>query len=96
MAHKTGSELRAELEKAETDVRLGGRYVHYRHPEQEYTVTDLVIIEATDGVGVVYRAEYEELKGIEFVRPIESFLGDVETAGGTVRRFTLSMNDGIL
>lgn len=95
MTNKTGSELRAEIEKGKSKIRLNERYFHYKCPEKHYTVTNLVIIEETGSVGVSYRAEYRELQGMVFIRPIESFLAEVDTKNGRVQRFTLVENNNI-
>ncbi|MFZ2187448.1 MAG: DUF1653 domain-containing protein [Candidatus Moraniibacteriota bacterium] len=89
MAHKTAEELKCALQKARERVLVRRQYFHYKHPELFYTIVDLVIIEETDGVGVLYRADYESLKGIGFLRPIESFLDEVEIAGEKMKRFSL-------
>ncbi len=89
MAHKTSVELFALISDAKEKVKVGGIYFHYKHPEQLYTLMDVIIIEETDTAGVLYRAEYDELKGIVFMRPIEGFLAQVEVEGKLVNRFTL-------
>lgn len=89
MAHKSGSDLRKEIEAAGRLVKMNDTYVHSKHPEWPYTVVGFSIIEETDSVGVLYRAEYEELRGIIFSRPLESFLSEVELPGGIVKRFSL-------
>lgn len=90
MAHKTDGELWSEIEKAKQDIRLNKRYFHYKDPEKQYTVVGLVVIEENDSVGVLYRAEYAALQGVVFVRPIESFLAEVDTGDSKkVKRFTL-------
>ncbi|MBL8015101.1 MAG: DUF1653 domain-containing protein [Candidatus Doudnabacteria bacterium] len=63
-------------------------YFHYKHPEQLYTLVDVIIIEATEEIGVCYRAEYPELQGVTFMRPISDFLAFVEKDGKSVPRFT--------
>lgn len=88
MAHKTAAELRNDLQKAEGLIGIGEEYFHYRHPDRYYTVIGLVVIEETDSVGVLYRADYEALQGIVFVRPIGSFREEVETDSGKTRRFS--------
>lgn len=94
MAHKTDKELWSEIEKAKQDIRLDERYFHYKHPEKQYTVVGLVVIEETDSIGVLYRAEYAAVQGIVFVRPIESFLAEIDTDDGKkMKRFTLIINN---
>lgn len=89
MAHIPAEELFQMIEEAKQKVKVGATYYHYKHPEQLYTLVDVIIIEATDEIGVLYRAEYEPLNGITFMRPIEDFLAEVEVDGKTLPRFTL-------
>jgi len=84
MAHKTGDELRTELKQASKLIEVGAKYYHYKHPEDTYTVTGLVIIESDDSVGVLYSADYDRLKGITFLRPLDSFLDKVTLEDGTI------------
>lgn len=85
MAHISHEELQERLSAAAELVEVGARYAHYKHPEQEYEVTGFGIIEATDGVGVLYKWLYGP--GFTFIRPIESFAGTVEHEGRTIPRF---------
>lgn len=87
MGHKSGEELRRDLSKARTRIRIGGRYRHYKG--QAYTVTGFAVVEATDEMGVLYQADYAELAGIVFLRPFEEFLSSVETGEGRIPRFAL-------
>lgn len=94
MAHKTASELWVDIEKAKQDIHLNERYFHYKDPEKQYTVVGLVVIEETDSIGVLYRAEYAALQGITFVRSVESFLAEIDTDDGKkMKRFTLIINN---
>ncbi|OIP59167.1 MAG: hypothetical protein CO143_00460 [Candidatus Moranbacteria bacterium CG_4_9_14_3_um_filter_45_14] len=68
----------------------GRQYFHYKHPELCYTVVDLVVIEETDGVWVLYRVDNESLKGIVFLRLIESFFNEVVITGKKMKRFSLA------
>lgn len=83
MAHKTHEEFLEDLHMAAEKVTVGAQYEHYKG--LLYIVEGFVIIEATNEVGVVYRAEYG--KHIKFVRPLSSWLEIVEAAGRTVPRF---------
>jgi hypothetical protein len=89
MSHKNPIELKELLQEAEILVQIGGKYFHYKNPDKFYTVLDLVLIEATEEVGVVYRADYEELKGIKFVRPVNEFCAKIEIEGKMVSRFNI-------
>ncbi len=74
--HRSSQELRKELASAAKLVKVGGRYAHFKHPDRDYQVIDLVIIEATEEVGVVYRACYGDQ--LTFVRPLKSWLEPVD------------------
>jgi hypothetical protein len=84
---KSALELRQSLIEANDIVEIGSTYVHYKNLSHEYTIVDLVIIEATEEIGVVYQAEYEDLKGIRFLRPISVFTEKVTIDGRSVDRF---------
>ena len=85
MAHRTQEELRHELTEAAALVEVGARYTHFKDPIKEYLVVGFVIIEATEEVGVLYEAQYDER--ITFVRPLQSFIAPVEHEGTTTMRF---------
>ncbi len=85
MAHRTQEELRRELTEAGALVSVGTRYTHFKDPEHEYLVTGLVIIEATEEVGVLYEAQYDER--VTFVRPLNSFIEILEGPQGSTHRF---------
>lgn len=93
MLRKTKLEFETEIENAKKRIQLNEKYFHYKNPERHYTVTGLVILEETDGIGILYRAEYEDLQGVVFVRPIKSFLAEVDTENGRVKRFSLVENN---
>ena len=80
------TELKTRLAEAADRITVGARYTHYKN--HDYTVLDLVIIEATDEVGVIYRAEYGS--HLTFMRPAASWLETVEVDGRTVPRFRKS------
>lgn len=86
MEHLPELELRHRLTEAEALVVTGGRYAHYKHPEQPYRVVGFAVREDTQEVCVVYEAEYGER--IPFVRTLESFIGSVEAQGVSVPRFS--------
>ncbi len=85
MGHKNDEELRRDLSEAQVRVQIGGRYRHYKG--QAYTVVGFTVIEATDGIGVLYQADYTGLEGIVFLRPLQEFLSSVDTDEGRVPRF---------
>jgi hypothetical protein len=63
-----------------------GRYVHYKNGKQ-YTVIDVVRHSETEGLMVLYRAEYGEYQ--LWVRPLNMFSEVVEFDGNRVPRFRL-------
>lgn len=88
MGHLPLEALNRRLAEAASKVKIGARYGHYKHPDQPYLVTGLVILEATDEVAVAYGVE-EGGQQITFVRPLESWLETVTWQGQTVPRFRL-------
>lgn len=68
----TTPEIRQVLAEAADKVSIGGVYRHYKNPDNKYTVLGLFIIEATNGVGVLYKANYGDLDGIQFARPVKA------------------------
>ncbi len=90
MPRKSGDELRDELQRAESRIKVGGIYRHYKDISHRYTVTGLAVIEALDEIGVLYRAEYPECEGMTFIRPIDEFLAPTGADGFGQHRFTES------
>jgi hypothetical protein len=90
MAHLTEAELLQKLQQAAEQVHIGARYRHYKDETHTYQVQGFAIIEATDEIGVVYKAEYGA--GLTFVRSLVSWLDKVEWGGTDVHRFTLVEN----
>lgn len=88
--HLSIAELEAELERARQLVEVGGEYYHYRNPKDKYTVTGLGIIEATQEVGVIY--EKGSLRALTWIRPLSSWLEQVEYEGKMVPRFLRSVS----
>jgi hypothetical protein len=66
-------------------VTLGNVYRHYKSENKLYVVRDLIIIEATGEIGVVYQAQYGEK--LTFVRPLGDWLSEAEVDGRSVLRF---------
>lgn len=83
-------ELQQRIADAATLVSVGARYQHYKGADKTYRVESLVIIEATNEVGVVYVPEYVDQ--VSFMRPLSDWLAHVEWEGKTVPRFTLIEN----
>lgn len=87
MSHKSFAELAEMLKIAEKQVKVGGKYEHYRTPGKHYTVHGLVLLEATDEVAVRY--SHDEASEVEWVRPLSSWLDTVTLEGNSVPRFKL-------
>ncbi|HJZ06227.1 MAG TPA: DUF1653 domain-containing protein [Patescibacteria group bacterium] len=85
MGHKTQEELQKGVEVALGEVKVGGMYYHYKHPEKYYVVEFVGVLENSEEVCVGYRALYG--KGILWVRTLENFLEGVEIDGKSVKRF---------
>lgn len=85
--HRPEKELSGELAAARQKVNVGSLYYHYKNPEQAYKVVSVAITEWDDKICVIYQAQYGEK--LTFVRPLESWLEEVEWGGKMVSRFTL-------
>lgn len=81
----SNEELLARLKDAESKVKIGERYYHYKHPEKLYTVERIAMLEATEEPAVLYTSE----DGITWIRPISEFLSQNEVDGKLVNKFTL-------
>ena len=90
MAHKSQEQLLADLVDAEKKVRIGCEYSHYKNPAYAYEVTGFAIMESTDEPAVVYQALYG--KRITYVRPLSSWMEQVDFNGARVPRFSLKNN----
>jgi len=89
MAHlKSHQQLTEELKEAKKLVVIGGRYSHYKHPENTYKIVGLGIQESTDKICVFYHPEYMDDK-ITFVRDLDNWLETPEMNGTKVERFKL-------
>jgi hypothetical protein len=91
MDHLSLDELNARLRAAAKQAVVGGTYAHYKRADKTYTVTGLAIIEATNEVAVIYRADYAP--ELSFVRPLAVWLETVEWQGGQVPRFRFVGDD---
>ncbi len=80
-------DLKNKVEKAKQQIKIGGRYVHFKNSEKIYVVRDIAILESTEEVVVTYQAEYGDR--LTFVRPASSWLEKVNKDGEQVPRFTL-------
>jgi hypothetical protein len=88
MGHKPMNELADDIAQYKDKIAIPGTYVHYKDATKTYTVRKLVIIEATEEVGVEYQANYGP--HLTFVRPIKEWLEDVTVDGVTLPRFKLA------
>lgn len=71
------------LEKAHRVVTVGATYRHYKG--NDYKIIDLAILTEDDGVVVIYEALYGE--HVVFVRPLNSWIEDVDVDGQPCARF---------
>jgi hypothetical protein len=85
MAHIPEETLEQMLADAFVKVPLGSVYIHYKKPDQQYIVIGHAILESTDEVAVIYKAEYG--RQITFIRPINDFLATVSHDGKEIPRF---------
>lgn len=76
-------ELERRLDAARSQVAPGSRWQHYKGGK--YVVIDLVIIERTNEIGVLYRSL--ERPTVTFMRPIIEWQDGVEYEGVKVFRF---------
>ncbi|HEV7453883.1 MAG TPA: DUF1653 domain-containing protein [Candidatus Saccharimonadales bacterium] len=78
------AQLAARLSEAAQQITVGARYMHYK--QLSYKVTALALREEDNVPCVVYQAEYDDK--LTWIRPVSSWLEDVEVDGKTVKRFT--------
>ena len=78
------SQLSAKLAQAATQVAVGARYMHYK--QLSYKVLALALREEDNEPCVVYRAEYGD--NVTWIRPVASWVEEVEVDGKKVKRFT--------
>ncbi len=83
--HKEYSVLNKELASAKAKVTVGANYRHHKDPSKLYKVIDYGFLESNDELHVIYQAQYGE--GIIFLRPLTSWLEQVEWEGQTTPRF---------
>lgn len=76
-------ELERRISEAKTQIAPGSRWQHYKGGS--YVVTDLVVIERTDEIGVIYRSL--ERPTVSFMRPLIEWQDVVEHEGVKVFRF---------
>lgn len=86
MGHISSEELSLRLKELAQKVVIGGKYFHYKQPENLYEVVGVGLIEETETPAVIYHAHYGE--GLIWIRPESDFLAKVEFNGSSVDRFT--------
>jgi hypothetical protein len=82
--HEDQSQLSARLARAAQQVTVGARYVHYK--QLTYEVIALALREEDGEPCVVYQAEYDD--DITWIRPVSSWMEEVEIDGKKMKRFT--------
>ncbi len=85
MEKRSQEELVDNLRQAGEVVEIGATYVHYKNPDQTYLVTGFAILEASQEVAVLYRANYGQR--LIFARPLREWVEEVEREGSQVKRF---------
>ena len=86
MAHRTFEELEDEINTSDAKSYIGRKCFHYKDPEKHYEILDVVIIEESEEVALMYASSrYPELK---WIRPFKEFFDDKEIEGKTVKRFS--------
>jgi hypothetical protein len=83
--HSSEEFLSKKLIDAKDDIVVGGIYAHYKDVTKTYEVCLLSIAESDEALQVVYKARYG--KQLTFVRPLASWVEDVEVDGQRVKRF---------
>ena len=78
------SQLSARLTKATEQVTVGGRYMHYK--QLNYKVVAVALREEDNEPCVIYQAEYGD--NVTWIRPVSSWIEEVEVGGKKVKRFT--------
>jgi len=78
-------DIEIKLQQAEERIAVGQRYAHYKNPDKPYRVLHVALLEADEEPCVVYQAEFGDQ--ITWVRPLYSFVSDVEVDGNKVARF---------
>lgn len=86
MNHPPQDDLVNQIKQAKTKIKVGTSYAHYKNPNKAYKVIGFVVIEATDEIGVLYQAQYDQK--LTFVRPVSSWLEKVEQEGQVLPRFS--------
>lgn len=87
MGHKDTKQLLKELELLKKKVKVGDRFLHYKHSDNFYHIVAVGFIESIEEPCVVYEAEYGDK--ITWVRTEKEFFSTVKLPDGLeVARFT--------
>jgi hypothetical protein len=78
------AQLSTKLAQAAQQVTVGARYMHYK--QLSYKVIALALREEDNEPCVIYQAEYGE--NITWIRPVSSWVEEVEVGDKQVKRFT--------
>ena len=78
------SDLSQKLAQAAQHVTVGARYKHYK--QLSYEVLAVALREEDNEPCVIYKAEYGD--NLTWIRPVSSWIEDVEVDGKKVHRFT--------
>jgi hypothetical protein len=83
------NQLRSQLQQALKKVEVGALYAHYRDPHNPYKVLGLALLEDSQEVAVIYQKEHEPntLTTLPWIRPLSSWLENVDFEGTQVPRF---------
>jgi hypothetical protein len=90
MAHKPSEQIVRDIEFVSTQIEIGAKYAHYKDRSKIYSVIGFGVLEATDDVCVIYRAEYEP--ELTFIRPAYQWSEEVQCFESIVSRFTKIQN----
>ena len=87
--HLSEGELIKLINHAASLVEVGATYSHYRNPENQYIVTGLTVIVATQSVGVAYRKKTgsKVLQEVNWIRPLESWIEQISVNKEVIPRF---------
>jgi hypothetical protein len=78
------TQLSIHLAKAAKQVSVGARYMHYE--QLSYKVIAVALREEDNEPCVIYQAEYGD--SVTWIRPVSSWVEEVEVDGKKVKRFT--------
>jgi hypothetical protein len=78
------TDLSQKLVQATRQVTVGARYMHYK--QLSYVVQAVALREEDNEPCVIYKAEYG--KNLTWIRPVSSWIENVELDGKKVQRFT--------